>query len=222
VQDRKQRRVHDEGLGVPDELADETPRRRGSRKRLSFLTRVGATRKDGAPPHRGTGARRTSERRARKSARALHATELLEERERDDLRVREPLERLVASSVRIEQRVGVVDEAEEDGQGLFREGGPWGMVGTGHLLLLGEERLRWPSFYLLPNPRNTHLGDSRHRNPGAKERALLSAEQQEELREALTKPPLDGGMWNSRKVGEWIERRTGRVVSRRSRGAGSI
>jgi transposase len=57
------------------------------------------------------------------------------------------------------------------------------------------------------------LGDRRHRNPGAKERALLSAEQQEELREALSKPPSDGGMWNSPKVGEWIERKTGHVVS---------
>ena len=59
------------------------------------------------------------------------------------------------------------------------------------------------------------LGDRRHRNPGAKDRALLSAEQQEELREALTKPPPDGGMWNSRKVGEWIERTTGRAVSQK-------
>jgi transposase len=59
------------------------------------------------------------------------------------------------------------------------------------------------------------LGDGRHRNPGAKERALLSAEQQEELREALRKPPPDGGMWNSRKVGEWIERRSGHVVSQK-------
>ena len=59
------------------------------------------------------------------------------------------------------------------------------------------------------------LGDRRHRNPGARDRALLSAEQQHELREVLTKPPPDGGMWNSRKVGEWIERRTGRVVSQK-------
>ena len=59
------------------------------------------------------------------------------------------------------------------------------------------------------------LGDHRHRNPGAKERALLDADQQEELAEALRKPPSDGGMWNSRKVGEWIEERTGRVVSQK-------
>ena len=57
------------------------------------------------------------------------------------------------------------------------------------------------------------LGDRRHQNPGARDRALLSADQQEELREALKKPPPDGGMWNSTKVGEWIEVRTGRVVS---------
>jgi transposase len=59
------------------------------------------------------------------------------------------------------------------------------------------------------------LGDRRHQNPGAKERALLTTDQHEELREALKKPPPDGGMWNSRKVGEWIERRTGRVVSQK-------
>src|SRR3954464_8060482 len=59
------------------------------------------------------------------------------------------------------------------------------------------------------------LGDRRHRNPGARDRALLTAEQQQELREALRKPPPDGGMWNSRKVGEWIEVRTGHVVSQK-------
>src|SRR5918999_1601174 len=59
------------------------------------------------------------------------------------------------------------------------------------------------------------LGDRRHQNPGARDRALLSAEQQEELREALLKPPPDGGMWNSPKVGEWIERRTGKVLTQK-------
>jgi transposase len=59
------------------------------------------------------------------------------------------------------------------------------------------------------------LGDRRHHNPGAKQRALLSVEQQQELKEALKKPPPDGGMWNSPKVGEWIERRTGTVLSQK-------
>jgi transposase len=59
------------------------------------------------------------------------------------------------------------------------------------------------------------LGDHRHQNPGAKERALLTAGQQEELREALKKPPPGGGMWNSPKVGGWIEQRTGKVLSRK-------
>jgi hypothetical protein len=45
---------------------------------------------------------------------------------------------------------------EQDGEGLFRSGEPLGMVGVGHLLLLGEGRLRWPLSTL--NPRNTHLG----------------------------------------------------------------
>ena len=59
------------------------------------------------------------------------------------------------------------------------------------------------------------LGDRRHRNPGAKERALLTAEQQEELRVALLKPPPDAGMWNSPKVGECIEHRTGKVLTQK-------
>jgi transposase len=59
------------------------------------------------------------------------------------------------------------------------------------------------------------LGDRRHQNPGARDRALLTADQQEELVQALMKPPPDGGMWNSRKVGEWIEGRTGRAVSQK-------
>ncbi len=38
------------------------------------------------------------------------------------------------------------------------------------------------------------LGDRRHANPGAKERALLDEEGQVELREALEGPPPGGGM----------------------------
>ncbi len=54
------------------------------------------------------------------------------------------------------------------------------------------------------------LGDRRHLNPGGADRALLDPERREELSEALQGPPPDGGMWNSRKVAEWIEERTGR------------
>jgi transposase len=57
------------------------------------------------------------------------------------------------------------------------------------------------------------LGDGRHHNPGARDRALLDPDQQRELAEALQGPPEDGGMWNSRKVGEWIEAKTAKTVS---------
>jgi transposase len=54
------------------------------------------------------------------------------------------------------------------------------------------------------------LGDRRHQN---------NLDQQRELSEALKKPPQDGGMWNSRKVGEWIEDKSGKkVVSKKQRG----
>jgi transposase len=56
------------------------------------------------------------------------------------------------------------------------------------------------------------LGDDRHRNPGAKERALLDEEGQAELKEALEGPPpasVGGGMWSGPKVARWIEFRNG-------------
>ena len=84
---------------------------------------------------------------AQKGALGLHASKLLQEGEGYDLRVREPLERFVTPPFRVEEGVGVVDEAEQDGQGLFRLDEALGMVGLGHLLLLREGRLRWPPFY---------------------------------------------------------------------------
>jgi transposase len=54
------------------------------------------------------------------------------------------------------------------------------------------------------------LGDRRHANPGAKERALLDEEGRAELRAALLAgPPPGGGMWSGPKVARWIEARTG-------------
>jgi transposase len=54
------------------------------------------------------------------------------------------------------------------------------------------------------------LGDRRHGNPGAKERALLDEERQADLREALLEEsPPGGGMWSGPKVARWIEETTG-------------
>ncbi len=62
------------------------------------------------------------------------------------------------------------------------------------------------------------LGDRRHKNPGARDRALLTQGEQRELAEALAKPPADGGMWNSRKVAEWIEKKSAKGPVRAQRG----
>ena len=40
--------------------------------------------------------------------------------------------------------------------------------------------------------------------------ALLSPEQQEQLRECLKTPPDDGGVWTGPKVAQWIAQQTGR------------
>jgi transposase len=54
------------------------------------------------------------------------------------------------------------------------------------------------------------LGDRRHGNPGAKQRALLDEEGQAQLREALLEEtPPGGGMWSGPKVARWIEEKSG-------------
>jgi transposase len=53
------------------------------------------------------------------------------------------------------------------------------------------------------------LGDRRHDNPGAKERALLDEAGEAELLEALGGPPPGGGMWSGPKVARWIAQRNG-------------
>jgi transposase len=53
------------------------------------------------------------------------------------------------------------------------------------------------------------LGDRRHANPGAKERALLDEAGEAELLKALRGPPPGGGMWSGPKVARWIAERNG-------------
>jgi transposase len=55
------------------------------------------------------------------------------------------------------------------------------------------------------------LGDRRHANPGARDRALLDEEGRAELRTAVLegRPPPGGGMWSGPKVARWIAQRTG-------------
>jgi transposase len=54
------------------------------------------------------------------------------------------------------------------------------------------------------------LGDQRARNTGA--RPLLSKEDEKALRDALAKPPADGGLWSGPKVAAWMTARLGRKV----------
>ncbi len=76
------------------------------------------------PPRRGTAQRRTAGRPSEKRTLALRDApelpELLEERQGQDLGVREPLYGLVAVGLLVEMSIGVVDETEEDGEGVFR------------------------------------------------------------------------------------------------------
>src|SRR3954449_10579155 len=55
------------------------------------------------------------------------------------------------------------------------------------------------------------LGDGRLDNPGAA--PLLDEVQLEELRDMVSEPPPDGGLWTGRKVACWITGRVGARVS---------
>lgn len=85
---------------------------------------------------------------------ALDAPKLLEECQRQDFRVRELLERLVALGMRVEPPVGVVGETEKDDECLFQ--GRWGrsMLHLGHPRFLS---LRVPMALFLPSIHATDI-----------------------------------------------------------------
>ncbi len=56
------------------------------------------------------------------------------------------------------------------------------------------------------------LGDLRASNLGKE--ALLNDLEQAQLHQVLTNPAADGGLWNGRKVAEWMSEVTGKKVSR--------
>ena len=56
------------------------------------------------------------------------------------------------------------------------------------------------------------MRDSRHDNPGAE--TLLDDLLQAQLLQVLQTPPSDGGLWNGRKVAQWMSEVLGRPVSR--------
>ena len=56
------------------------------------------------------------------------------------------------------------------------------------------------------------LGDLRKHNKGKE--PLLSEFQQAQLHQVLANPPADGGLWNGRKVAEYMSQITGKEISR--------
>ena len=62
------------------------------------------------------------------------------------------------------------------------------------------------SIYGLVRRYNAHgvdgLKDKRHEHPGGQ--PMLSEIQQAQLLQALRTPPADGGLWNSRRVADWM------------------
>ena len=146
MQHRKQRRIHHEGLGVADELADDLPPE--GLKETPELPHPPVQRGRVEPHHTREQIGEEPLGIAQERALALYTAELLQKRELDDLRVREPFERLVSSSMGVEEQVGIVYEAEEHGYDFFQIAGRRGMLRVGHLLLLVVGSLMAPLLLL--------------------------------------------------------------------------
>ncbi len=154
MQDREQARVDDQGLRISPTSSATTSRGKDSKKRLSL--RMRRCSEEGASP-RSPGNRCEEEplEVPQEGAFALHPTKLLEEGKRDDLRVGEPLEGLLAAGVGIEQRVSIVYEAEEGDDRLFRSVEASGMVLVGHPELLWSGVGRRALFLSQPTTQQT-------------------------------------------------------------------
>jgi hypothetical protein len=134
AQDLKQRRVHDQGLRLAHEFRNHhTPQRFQEAPKPAHPPVEGGRVKTHNP---GEQVREEPLGIPEERALALNAAQLLEERQGQDLGVREPLYGLLALGLRVERGVGVVGEAEKHGHGVFRSGEPFGMVKAGHLSLL--------------------------------------------------------------------------------------
>src|SRR5215217_966775 len=118
MQDFQECRVHDHGFGLSHQFGhdgasqgfDEPP------EPAYPPVKRGGVQTD----HAGEQLREKTGAIAQERTLRLYAPKLLEERERDDLRIREALYRLVASGARVEGGVSIVYEAEEHGHGLFQ------------------------------------------------------------------------------------------------------
>lgn len=68
------------------------------------------------------------------------------------------------------------------------------------------------------NRNGVHSVDNGQKGRQVPSRALLNAQQQAELDQALQSPPADGGLWSGPKVAQWIAKRTGRAHVHPQRG----
>src|SRR5215210_5908547 len=146
MQDRKQRGVDDQRLGIADQLGqDSAPQ--GLQKPPEVadapVQRGGMEAEDS-----GKQVREEAGELAQEGAFALHPSKLLEEGQGHDLRIGELFEGLVAPPFGVDPVIDVVYLAEKHGQGLFQEGERWGKLGWGHLKLLWEGNSDGPRFTL--------------------------------------------------------------------------
>jgi hypothetical protein len=153
VHRREQSRIYEQGFGLSYQLRyDGPPQGFEESPKLADAT-VERGRGEAKHPREEVGEEAGGF--AQEGAAGLDTPKLLEQREGDDLRVRESLEGFVETAIRIEVPVGVVDLAEQDGDRLFQELGLWGILCLGHPMLLWSGL--WMALVLSHHPRNTHL-----------------------------------------------------------------
>src|SRR5215207_9709724 len=130
VQNRKQRPVHKQRLRVSDHLGKDLAAQR--LQEAPELSHPSMQRGRMQPHHSGEQVRKESLDVAQERAFALHTAQVLQERQGKHLRVGELLERMVAKPAWVEEGVGVVDKAEQNGDCLFQGSEGGSMLRMGH------------------------------------------------------------------------------------------
>src|SRR5829696_2483201 len=150
----EQGRVYEQGFRIAHQLGEDLAAQGLHSKRLSFLTRR-CNEEGCSPTTPGNRCEKNRWASRKEGAFALHAPQLLEQGEGEDLRVRKPLYGLVApSAAGVEEAVGVVNEAEKHAQSLFQVRERVGMLLSGHPRFLS---LRVRMAPVVPSIHATHI-----------------------------------------------------------------
>src|SRR5215213_5402430 len=145
MQHAEQRPIGYERLGISGQLLQELAPQ--GFEEAPELPHAPMERRGSVSPDSGEEVREEPLAVAQKRPLGLHAAELLQKRQGQDLGVREPLQGFVEAAPGVEEPVGVIGETKKRDHGVFRSEEAWGSLGRA---IRGSFRrgFGWPPVYL--------------------------------------------------------------------------